>query len=95
MHVEDMHARRSTRMVLVRFDGETEPVFPAELELVVRERNDGTILLEHQGELRTLLAWLATAPVRDLAIGTEDLRSLYDRYHGPDAQPDFTEALEA
>ncbi len=95
MHVEDMHARRSTRMVLMRFDGGSEPILPEELELVVRERNDGTILLEHQGELRELLAWLATAPVSDLAIGTEDLRSLYDHYHGPNAQPDFTEALEA
>ena len=28
----------------------------------------------------------------DIAIGTEDLRSLYDRYHGPDAVPDEVES---
>jgi ABC-2 type transport system ATP-binding protein len=96
MHVEDMHARRGVRMLLLRFDEGMEPVFPEELELSVRERKDGTILLEHQGDLRALLAWLASVPVRDLAVGTEDLRSLYDHFHGPNV-PDSSdvEALEA
>ena len=35
-----------------------------------------------------LLSWLATQAVSDLAIGTEDLRSLYDRFHGPNAVDD-------
>ncbi len=83
MHVEDMHTRHSLRMVLLRFDGGLEPGFPEELELSVRERNQGTVLLEHRGDLRRLLAWLSTIPVADLAVGTEDLRSLYDRFHGP------------
>jgi ABC-2 type transport system ATP-binding protein len=83
MHIEDMQARRSLRMLLIRFGPGPAPEPPPELELTVRERNDGTLLLEHRGELAPLLRWLATAPVADLAIGTEDLRSLYDRYHGP------------
>jgi ABC-2 type transport system ATP-binding protein len=95
MHVEDMHARRGVRMLLLRFDEGMEPVFPEELELSVRERKDGTILLEHQGDLRALLAWLASVPVRDLAVGTEDLRSLYDQFHGPNVPDSIdVEALE-
>jgi ABC-2 type transport system ATP-binding protein len=83
MHVEDMHARRALRMLLVRFEKGAEPSIPPELELSLRERQGDALLLEHRGELSPLLGWLATAPVSDLAIGTEDLRSLYDQFHGP------------
>jgi len=92
MHVEDMHARRSVRMLLVRLDDGIEPMFPAELELTVRERNGQTLLLEHHGELPALLRWLSSASIQDIAIGTEDLRSLYDRFHGPNV-PDEEEVL--
>jgi ABC-2 type transport system ATP-binding protein len=86
LHVEEMHQRRSLRMVLLRFEGEPPPVLPAALGLTVRERKGDTILLEHRGEVAPLLAWLTTQPVADLAIGTEDLRALYDQYHGPSAK---------
>jgi ABC-2 type transport system ATP-binding protein len=78
-----MHARRKLRMLLVRFDGGIEPEIPPELELTVRERNGETLLLEHHGGLRSLFYWLGSVPIEDIAIGTEDLRSLYDRFHGP------------
>jgi ABC-2 type transport system ATP-binding protein len=91
MHIEDMHERRSLRMLLVKLADGREPELPSELELVVRERNGQTLLLEHRGELPALLHWLARAPIQDIAIGTEDLRSLYDRFHGPNA-PDDEEA---
>jgi ABC-2 type transport system ATP-binding protein len=84
MHIEDMHARRRLRMVLVRYGGGVVPVPPEELELTERERTGDTLLWEHRGGLAPLLNWLATAAVDDLAIGTEDLRSLYDRFHGSD-----------
>jgi len=83
MHIEDMHARRGLRMLLIRFGSVVEPVPPVELELTERERNGETVLLEHRGELAPLLSWLGTVPIADIAIGTEDLRSLYDRFHGP------------
>ena len=38
--------------------------------------------------MKPLLEWLAVQSVVDLAIGTDDLRSLYDRYHGPEAIAD-------
>ena len=31
-----------------------------------------------------LLQWLGPTPVEDVAIGTEDLHALYNRFHGPD-----------
>ena len=92
MHVEDMHARRNLRLLLIRFAGPPPAQLPEELELAVRERNgDGTLLLEHRGQAAPLLAWLAAQPVADLAIGTEDLKSLYDTYHGPHAKADGDE----
>jgi ABC-2 type transport system ATP-binding protein len=88
MHVEDMHARRGLRMILVRFAGGIAAGFPDELGLTVRESDGQTWLLEHRGEITPLVAWLSTQHVAEIAIGTEDLRSLYDRYHGPEAVAD-------
>jgi ABC-2 type transport system ATP-binding protein len=83
MHVENMHARRGLRMLLVKFDNGFEPEYPEELEVTVRESNGEATLLEHRGEITALLRWLGSVPIEDIAIGTEDLRSLYDRFHGP------------
>ncbi len=89
MHVEDMHQlRKDCRLVLVRFEGEPPEGCPDELELTLRDRNGSVLMLEHRGAARPLLEWLASQPVKDLAIGTEDLRTLYDKYHGPNAVPD-------
>jgi ABC-2 type transport system ATP-binding protein len=89
MHVEDMHERRrNLRLLLVRFEGPPPTSLPEELDLTVRERNGEVLFLEHRGATAPLLGWLASQPVTDLAIGTEDLRALYDRYHGPNALPD-------
>jgi ABC-2 type transport system ATP-binding protein len=50
------------------------------------------MLFEHRGDdTRALLAWLASQAVEDIAIGTEDLRTLYDQYHGPDAKDELEE----
>jgi ABC-2 type transport system ATP-binding protein len=87
MHVEDMHRRRrDVRLLLVRFEAEPPTAFPESLGLTVRERTGDVVLLEHRGPAVPLLAWLGTQAVVDVAIGTEDLRSLYDRYHGPQAE---------
>jgi ABC-2 type transport system ATP-binding protein len=88
MHVEDMHTRRSLRMLLVRFAEGPDPEIPTDLGLSLRELDNGALLFEHQGEIGPLLRWLAVAPIRDIAIGTEDLRSLYDRFHGPNSRDD-------
>jgi ABC-2 type transport system ATP-binding protein len=85
MHIEDMQARRSLRMLLIKFIDHVPADFPAELELTVRERKGQTLLLEHRGQIGPLLHWLSGLSIADLAVGTEDLHSLYDRFHGPDA----------
>jgi ABC-2 type transport system ATP-binding protein len=88
MHIEDMHARRALRMILIRpRDGVSFDV-PDGLGLSLREQNGETLLFEHLGELSGLLGWLAAAPVADVAIGTEDLHSLYERFHSPDIVDD-------
>lgn len=87
MHVEDMHARRNLRMLQIRFEGEPPSEAPDELMLTVRDKLGADVwLLEHRGELGPLLTWLASQRINDVAIGNEDLRSLYDRYHGPDVK---------
>ena len=68
--------------------GPPPDAFPEHLELSVRSRNGPVFMLEHRGPAAPLLGWLAGQPVDDLAIGTEDLRALYDRFHGPGALPD-------
>lgn len=84
MHVEDMHARRTRlRLVLARYAGEI-PEPPEALGLRERSRENEVVLYEHQGAAAELLGWLSAREVVDVAIGTEDLKSLYDRYHGPD-----------
>lgn len=89
MHLEDMHQRRrNMRLVLARFNGEIPQVLPEELELTVRERKGDVWLMEHRGTAAPLLSWLGSIGVADVAIGTEDLRSLYDQYHGATAQED-------
>ena len=92
MHVEDMHDRQGMRMLLLKYRGEPPETFPEELELTLRNREGGVDLLEHRGTVGPLLGWLLEREVVDLAIGTEDLKTLYDKFHGPDA-PDDDEVL--
>lgn len=90
MLVEDMHARRQDRrLILARFQGGIPEGCPDELELSLRERRGPDVaLFEHRGAVAPLLSWFAGSGVIDIAIGTEDLRSLYDQFHGPNAVED-------
>ena len=76
MHVEDMHARRSLRMLLIRFPDEVPTTFPGGLELTVRERNGPDVP--------------ARAPRRDRPpaplAGLDARRGHRHRHRGP-AQP--------
>ncbi|WP_422930357.1 ABC transporter ATP-binding protein [Singulisphaera sp. PoT] len=87
MHLEDLHQRRTNlRLVLARFNGHVPDELPSALELSVRERNGDVWLMEHRGPAAPLLSWLGEMGVVDVAIGTEDLRTLYDQFHGPNAK---------
>ncbi len=82
MHVEDMKQRRVLRLLQVRFRGAPPESWPESLQLSVREGNGATRLFEHRGEVGPLLEWLSAQAVDDLAIGLDDLQSLYQKYHG-------------
>ena len=86
MHVEDMRDRQGLRMVLLKYLGPPPETFPEELELTLRHRQGDVDLLEHRGAVGPLLGWLQAREVVDLAIGTEDLKALYDQFHGPDGE---------
>jgi ABC-2 type transport system ATP-binding protein len=82
-------------MVRIRLAAEESPAFPEELELTVRQQEDArTWLLEHRGAIGPLLRWMGGMPVEDAAIGTEDLHSLYNQYHGPDVVDEDDLGLE-
>ncbi len=90
MHVEDMRNRKGLRMLMIKYGGSPPDDFPEELELTHKERNGNVDLLVHRGEVGPLLGWLQTCNVIDLAIGTEDLKSLYDQFHGSEAKDEST-----
>ena len=86
MHVEDMHTRRLLRMLLIRFEGGIEPVIP---ESSSCRFASGTAILfcwSTAASCPLCCAGLLRSPVDDIAIGTEDLRSLYDQFHGPNVR---------
>jgi ABC-2 type transport system ATP-binding protein len=88
MHIEDMNNRQGLRMVLVKYVGQSPESFPEELGLTLRQRQGNVDLIEHRGRVGPLLGWLQACDVVDLAIGTEDLKTLYDKFHGPDVRED-------
>jgi ABC-2 type transport system ATP-binding protein len=90
MHIEDMHERRGLRMLLLKYLGPPPATYPDHLDLTLRRRDPDVDLLEHRGAIGPLLGWLQAQDLMDLAIGTEDLKALYDRFHGPDVAEDET-----
>ncbi len=86
MHVEDMRNRQGLRMLLVKYAGEPPRTFPDELMLTHKNRTGNVDLFEHRGAVGPLLGWLQRENVVDLAIGTEDLKSLYDQFHPSEAK---------
>jgi ABC-2 type transport system ATP-binding protein len=85
MQVEDLKHRRNVRLVQVRFNGKTPEGWPESLALSVRSRDGNVWMFEHRGDAGPLLRWLAEQQVEDIAIGLDDLQSLYDSIHGQGA----------
>ena len=90
MHVEDMHAPPQACGWSCSGSRATPPeTFPEELELDrPRAQRRRRSCWSTAASVGPLLAWLAAQQVADLAIGTEDLAALYDRYHGPNVPDD-------
>jgi ABC-2 type transport system ATP-binding protein len=86
IHIEDMNNRQGLRMLLVKYAENPPESFPEELELTLRSRQGNVDLMEHRGQVGPLLGWLQACNVADLAIGTEDLKALYEKFHRPDVK---------
>ena len=87
VHLEDMNRRRQhLRLILARFGDRGLGEIPDHLQLTIRRWESPTVaLFEHRGPAQPLLEWLSRQDIVDLAIGVDDLRELYDRYHGTNA----------
>jgi ABC-2 type transport system ATP-binding protein len=85
VHVQTMSELREGRLVRVRFRGPPAPL-PALEGLQVREHRPDRVTLEYTGDLPALLDWLGRQPLADLRLEPLGLKSLYHRYHGPDAE---------
>ena len=62
----------------------------SEKEVLTRLRNcwpaefpPPLLLMDRGFDKGPLLSWLNRSPIEDIAIGTDDLRSLYEQYHRP------------
>ena len=77
MHVEDMQARRSLRMLQIRFPGGSTRI-PGEARADVTGEH-GPDLPARASRDRPLAPLAGSKAIQDVAIGTEDLHSLYDR----------------
>ncbi len=53
-------------------------------ELRISYEAEGTVTMETPGELKPLLGWLATLPIREVRIEPVGLRAVYDRFHPPE-----------
>ena len=63
------------------------PPVPESLrEMIVQRQQDaGTVMLEIDGDLRDVMAWLTQQPISDLRVQRIGLREVYDRFHAPES----------
>jgi len=60
------------------------PAVPEHLahRLNLRQQGPGEVIMETEGDLATLLGWLATLPLRDMSIEPVGLKNVYEQFHG-------------
>jgi ABC-2 type transport system ATP-binding protein len=84
VHLQPLAELRRSRLVRARFTGTLEGP-PEHDGFHVRARDGDRIVLEHDGPLPELLAWLARQAVTELSVEPVGLASIYHRYHGGEA----------
>ncbi len=72
---------------------EVPPMFRSELSISYEA--EGTVTMETPGQLKPLLGWLATLPIREVRIEPVGLRAVYDRFHPPEANLAGNSDIEA
>lgn len=83
VHEQPLAPLRKRHRIRALLDGPLPPL-PAALadQLTVERREHQMVVIETPGDLSPLLGWLATLPLRDVAIEPAGLRSVYERFHG-------------
>ncbi len=83
VHEQPMEPLRKRHRIRAQVDGELPSLPPSLAEQVTIERRESRdVVLETAGDLAPLLGWLATLPLRDVAIEPAGLRAIYERFHG-------------
>jgi ABC-2 type transport system ATP-binding protein len=80
VHLQPMAPLRDGRLVVLRLRPGADGLPPLE-GLTLRERRGEDLVLEYQGELPALVAWLAGQPLADLRLEPLGLRGVYHRFH--------------
>lgn len=84
VHLQNMTELRQGRLIRARFD-QPWGTLPEMEGLRLQHRQDQELVLEYNGPLPPLLAWLARQPIADLRVEPLGLASIYQRYHGAEA----------
>jgi ABC-2 type transport system ATP-binding protein len=82
VHTQMLAELRQQHRIIAQLK-EPLPAIPEHLrgQLAVVSNGGGQAVLETDGELSSLLSWLATLPLADMRIEPVGLRTIYDRYH--------------
>lgn len=82
VHHQMMNQLRQRHRILAHLTGELPPL-PSSLadQVSLHLLPDQKVLVETNGQLATLLGWLATLPLADIRIEPLGLRDVYDRFH--------------
>ncbi len=82
VHLQPMLELRRQHQVHLQLDGPLPPPPTAlESELTVSANGNQQALIQTAGELSQLLQWLATVPLKEVAVESVGLRPIYDRFH--------------
>lgn len=81
-HLQDMSQLRSGHRIIARLGGQL-PAAPAEIAAAVAiHEHDGEVWIDAEGELPTVLNWLAVAEPGELRVEPLGLRTIYEEHFG-------------
>jgi ABC-2 type transport system ATP-binding protein len=84
VHTQVMAALRRQHRIRARLSG-VLPAVPKEIDdaVTVTTGENNEVTIDSPGELATLLNWLATLPLDQVAVEPIRLRAVYEKYHQP------------
>ena len=92
VHVEEMASLNRQHRIRARIkDGDLPPVPPEIAKNLSIKKDRDQVQIETDGELSSVLKWLADASLTDMYVQPVGLRAVYDKYHFPDSIATATE----